>query len=72
MEHKFKVVVERGTDGYFVGEVPDLPGCYSQGKTVSELMENMKEAIEVYLETLESLNKKPENKFVDVIEVIVD
>jgi len=45
MEKKFKVIVEKGIDGYFIAEVPELPGCYSQGKTVKELMENIKEAI---------------------------
>ncbi len=72
MDRKFKILVEEGLDGYFVGEVPELPGCYSQGKTVDELMRNIKEAIELYLESMESLNKKPQKRFFEIKEVVVN
>ncbi|MFO8019371.1 MAG: type II toxin-antitoxin system HicB family antitoxin, partial [Promethearchaeia archaeon] len=36
----FRVVVEKDESGYYVGEVPALPGCLSQGKTVEELKVN--------------------------------
>lgn len=49
---KFKVVIEKGENGYFVATVPALPGCISQGKTESEAKENIKEAIELHLEAL--------------------
>ncbi|MFQ6131225.1 MAG: type II toxin-antitoxin system HicB family antitoxin [Armatimonadota bacterium] len=38
-------------DGYVV-EVPDLPGCLSQGKTEAQALDNVREAIELYVETL--------------------
>jgi len=41
MEKTYTVVVEKGLDGYYIGEVPQLPGCYSQGKTTKELMVNV-------------------------------
>ena len=47
---KFKVIIKKGEDGYFVATVPSLPGCISQGKTEAEAKENIKEAIELYLE----------------------
>lgn len=47
---KFAVVVERDEDGYYVASVPELPGCHTQAKTLDELMNRVKEAIEVYLE----------------------
>ncbi len=47
---KFKVVITEGEDGWYVVVVPSLPGCISQGKTKKEALENIKEAIEVYLE----------------------
>ena len=47
------VIVEDETGGY-VAFVPTLPGCHTQGDTLQELMENVKEAIELYLETLTS------------------
>ncbi len=46
----FYVVIERDEDGYFVGEVPQLRGCYSQGRTLDELMANIREVIELCLE----------------------
>jgi predicted RNase H-like HicB family nuclease len=47
---EFYVLIEKNEDGIFVGEVPQLKGCYTQGKTIDELMTNMKEVIELCLE----------------------
>lgn len=47
---EFYVLIEKDEDGIFVGEVPQLKGCYTQGKTIDELMTNMKEVIELCLE----------------------
>ena len=46
----FYVIVEQDEDGVFIGEVPQLRACYSQGKTLDELLENIKEVIEMCLE----------------------
>jgi predicted RNase H-like HicB family nuclease len=72
MERKYKILVEEVMGGYLSGEAPELAGCYSQGKTMKELMENMKEAIELYLESLEELKKKPEERFFKIKEVVVN
>ena len=50
MKREFTVVVERGEDGYLIGSVPGLHGAHSQGATLDELMENMREVIELCLE----------------------
>ena len=50
MAREFYVIIENDEDGYYVGEVPQLKGCYSQGKSLDELMENMKEVIALCLE----------------------
>ncbi len=47
---EFYVVIERDEDGYYVGEVPQLRACYSQGRTLDELMANIGEVIELCLE----------------------
>lgn len=47
---EFYVIIERDEDGYYVGEVPQLQGCYSQGRTLDELMANIREVIELCLE----------------------
>jgi len=52
---KFKVIIKEGEDGWYVIEVPSLPGCISQGKTIKEALKNIKEAIELYLEPDEKL-----------------
>jgi predicted RNase H-like HicB family nuclease len=49
-QQEFFVVIERDEDGMYVGEVTQLRACYSQGNTVDELMENMREVIELCLE----------------------
>ncbi len=47
---EFYVVIERDEDGVHIGEVPQLKACYSQGETIDELMQNMREVIETCLE----------------------
>jgi predicted RNase H-like HicB family nuclease len=49
---KLSVVIKPGEDGYFVAEVPILPGCTSQGKTKEEALINIKEAAKLYIETV--------------------
>ena len=46
-----KVVIQQGEDGYFVACCPSLKSCWSQGKTREEAIENIREAIALYLET---------------------
>ena len=48
-----QVIMFPGEDGYWVVEVPSLPGCISQGKTRDEALENIKEAIAGYIAALE-------------------
>ena len=49
---KYKIVLELQEEGGYTVYVPALPGCISQGETVEEAMDNIKEAITVYLENL--------------------
>jgi len=46
----FTVLIEQDEDGIYVAKVPDIIGCYTQGKTVEQAMERIKEAIQVCLE----------------------
>jgi predicted RNase H-like HicB family nuclease len=50
MKREFYVLIEKDEDGLFVGEVPQLRACYSQGRTVDELIKNIREVIELCLE----------------------
>ena len=49
-KREFYVIIERDEEGYYVGEVPQLKACYSQGETIDELLFNIKEVIELCLE----------------------
>jgi len=48
-DEEFYVVIERDEDGFYVAEVPSLKGCYSQGNTIDELLNNIREVIEMAL-----------------------
>ncbi len=50
MKRKFGVLVEKDEDGYYIASVPTLPGCHTQAKSMDDLLERIKEAIEAYLE----------------------
>jgi predicted RNase H-like HicB family nuclease len=50
---RYRVLIEQDEDGVFVAEVPSLPGCVSQGGTRDEALSNVREAIALYLESLE-------------------
>jgi len=54
---KYRVLIEQDEDGVYVAEVPSLPGCISQGETRSEALDNIKEAIAGYIESLEAHNE---------------
>jgi predicted RNase H-like HicB family nuclease len=45
-----KVIIEPGEDGYFVARCPSLKSCWSQGRTREEALQNIREAVELYLE----------------------
>ncbi len=45
MKNEFWVILEKGEDGYYIGTVPELKGCHTQGETLDELMDNLREAI---------------------------
>jgi len=50
---KLNIVLEPSEEGGFTATVPSLPGCISEGNTRKEALENIKEAIELYLEPVE-------------------
>ena len=50
---KLKVVIESSEEGGFTVYVPSLPGCVSEGETEQEAMQNIREAIELYIEPVD-------------------
>ena len=61
----FTVLIERDEDGIYIAKVPDIPGCYTQGKTVEQVMERIKEAVQVCLQSENKDNYQP-LKFVGI------
>jgi len=58
--YRFSVVIERDEEGYFAF-CPELQGCYSQGDTYEEVLENIKDAIRLHVEDrLEAGEKIPQ------------
>ena len=46
----FTVLIEQDEDGIYIAKVPEIQGCYTQGKSIEEVLRRIKEAIEVCLE----------------------
>jgi len=63
---KFKVIVEKDEDGYYVADVPELQGCHTQAKDKKELMKRVKEVIELCLEDNTPIIRKVDIKEVEV------
>ncbi|MFH1738164.1 MAG: type II toxin-antitoxin system HicB family antitoxin [bacterium] len=61
---KYRVRLEKTEEGYAVW-CPGLPGCWSQGDTEEEAIENIKDAIETYLATVDELGKDKSTRLVD-------
>jgi len=67
---KLPVVITTGEDGYLVAEIPVLPGCISQGRTKEEALENIKEASELCMESMEEEGwTLPREYTIDQVEV---
>ncbi|MGK7915001.1 MAG: type II toxin-antitoxin system HicB family antitoxin [Prochloraceae cyanobacterium] len=62
---RYKVKLKKSEEGYAVW-CPTLPGCWSQGETEDEALENIKDAIQAYLETVEELDRDVESRYVEV------
>ena len=63
------VLIEQDEDGMYVAKVPDIHGCYTQGKTVHQVMERVREAIQVCLEA--EKEEMPKMKFIGLQQIEV-
>ncbi|WP_370630424.1 type II toxin-antitoxin system HicB family antitoxin [Thermosulfurimonas sp. F29] len=57
MNMKVTVIIEKDEFGYYA-YCPELKGCHTQGDTLDEVLKNIKEAVELYLETLDEEEKR--------------
>jgi predicted RNase H-like HicB family nuclease len=66
---RIKVVLEPSDEGGYTVYVPALPGCISEGETIQEALENIREAMKLYLDPVEDDWVVDENVAVEEIEV---
>ncbi len=66
---RIKVILEPSEEGGYTVYVPSLPGCVSEGETIEEALQNIREAIMLYLEPPEETNTTPKEFLVQEIEV---
>ena len=50
MQRQFDVVIERDEEGYYIASVPQLPGCHTQARSLDEVTERIREAVELCLD----------------------
>jgi len=50
MKNEYTIIIEQDDEGYYVAEVPELYGCHTQAKSLDELMNRVREAIELCVE----------------------
>lgn len=65
----YKVIFEPAEEGGYTVYVPSLPGCISEGDTYDEALKNIREAIDLYIETLKDMNKPIPREKSHVVEV---
>ena len=69
MNKAYDVVIEKDVDGFYVANVPEIPGCHTQAKSLDELMKRTKEVIELCLEV--ERDESPANQFVGIQRIAV-
>ena len=71
VDYKFTIVVEQDEDGLYVASVPVIQGCYTQGETYEEVMENIKDAIKLHIEARKELGEPiPMEVAIDEVRVV--
>jgi predicted RNase H-like HicB family nuclease len=70
--YRYTVVVEQDEDGWYVASCPALQGCYTQGKTYEEALENIKDAIRLHIEARRELGEAiPVETALEEVQVVV-
>ena len=68
-KYSVQVIVEQDEDGCYIASCPSLQGCYSQGDTFEEALNNVKDVIEMCVEELKEENKSIDLRYPEVIAV---
>ncbi len=69
--YKYTIVIERDEDGLYVASVPAIQGCYTQGETYEEALENIKDAIKLHIEARRAIGEPvPVEVAIDEVRVV--
>lgn len=66
-KYNLQVIIEQDEDGYYIAECPALQGCYTQGETFEEAIENIKDVIAMCIEELKEKKKRINLKYPEII-----
>ncbi|MDO8690618.1 MAG: type II toxin-antitoxin system HicB family antitoxin [Dehalococcoidia bacterium] len=70
--YRYKIVIEQDEDGLFVASCPALQGCYTQGETYEDALENIKDAIRLHIEARRELGEPvPVESAIEEVSVVV-
>ncbi len=72
MKYTFTYIIEQDEDGLYVADVPALPGCHTQAKSLDELKERILEAIRLYLDETGTYTEKSRFIGVQQIEALIE
>lgn len=71
-KYRYTVIIERDEDGVYIASCPALQGCYTQGETYEEVLENLKEAIRLHIEARQAVGEPiPIEVALDEVEISV-
>ncbi|GHT37796.1 hypothetical protein FACS189435_3610 [Bacteroidia bacterium] len=65
---KFTLVIKNGKDGYYIGQLKELPAVFTQGRTLEEVKENIADVLDMYLEDLRE-NYNPQGEMIEETEM---
>ncbi len=65
--YRLQVIIEQDEDGIYVAECPALQGCYSQGDTFEEALENVRDVIQMCLREAEDEGRPVETRYPEVV-----
>jgi len=72
LKYKYRILIEKDENGIYIASCPALQGCYSQGDTVDEALQNIKDAIQLHIEARQALGESvPIEILIEEVEVVV-
>jgi len=72
LKYKYRILIEKDENDIYIASCPALQGCYSQGDTVDEALQNIKNAIQLHIEARQALGEPiPIEILIEEVEVVV-